>query len=747
MIQVSQNEESQPPDVEPMYQKVPKNQKTQFFFSVPSSPSARTHPSSPGLARHSIQSQVFPPLNLLILRVTAIQDLDCSILLTTMDGHPLSLHTDIWLLISDLLSDNETLRLIGCGSRALNSRLRARTQVLSLVWKSVRYMDLSLVFSQAAQFERLTRFEFRSLHAGQRFWSPVNWSLLPPSLEHLSLRFYDCLGEVLALPVLGERWPSLQTLNLAELISPCQTVARTHRPIDLRRLPSTLLELRLASTLHKICFRASHLRRLPTGLQVLELNFLPLGLEESELGEDDDGPMIVDLETLFEDYKALDRLPSDLQRLLIRSDGRNAWNMDPKTLPNSLREFVISDTGGGLNFLLDHEYMHNEWDFTGCKDLLPNLHTLIAPIALVPSDETAQTIFPESLTHLEINILQSGERLHFVPEHALKVLRSAFEALRLLSPRHFLSIAPLESAVLFRDYGDKLPSTIKTLSCQRYGHFKAPEALEKLSLYNLMQHPAEWEWTDVWGSRLRQLELNVPCKLRLSLIQGLPDTLERFSADIPPLFWQALMDRMHSGGQNCLPRLVDIHNRGPMPWQSLLNLPERITVLGMENVSSADFNLEEASSSESEYALNHTLKNLTLKLATYYSDVGALFAFLMGRLQGLETIDARINWVLSPLMKITWPPRLRRMKYRYESGYLGNPKNGLLNNSEPLYKLPDSLVDLTLVNMTSLPKEYLPSHLSVLNILVATSNKESEEYFKSRQPPSHLPNSTLQWQN
>lgn len=641
----------------------------------------------------------------------------------------LRLDVDTLALVSRYLVGSEVLSLAQAGNEVLASRLRRGVEELSLAWHAPRYMDISCAFRAATLFPHLSRFEFRSPGASKRYWKPIDWSLLPSRLEHLKLCFDDSIGEFLSIDEKDVRWPLLRTLYLQDFTysEVVEVFART-RTIDLRRLPP-LTELSLRSASRSIPMCAEHLLELPTQLKALELDIL--ALHDVDIDGRSRGPRAISV--------ALPLLPEGLQRLSLRYKdtfgAHSGWHVMATALPKTLQSLIIHGTGTIAINPSVHLPSTPSLDLRGAAAHLTELHTLTVDTAhLISLGANLVDYLPTTLTSLSSTV--NPDALQIVRDLPLYIASSIrhcnvvgqyASVLQL-----FTAPGPLRLTSMYmgtRSSAIVLPPTLTYLKMLEVRATVLPEALEELSVTIYVSPDVT---TSSWGRSLKVLQLGLDCRYTEALIRALPDTLQVFIAPINRPTWTDLIVRLSQPSEN-LPLLRKIKNHTPLPYHCMFNLPSRIKAL---NFCAEPKHLENPLVPLNLGAIE-SLKIVSQHAGSNSSERKMLAILFKILPKTLKTLHIRAFCPFYPRMEISWPPHLFEFTFRYVNAYIGKIQTEeTAELSGPLTKFPESLQRLTLYNMSGLPQECLPSHLSVFQILVTASNDEAAQYFQSRIPPS-----------
>lgn len=566
------------------------------------------------------------------------------------------LGADEWGYLSAFLGTNDICRLISIGYRPLSDRLRLGINHLKCTWTSGPCIDFSRLFSYVTQFNTLYSLEFRSQRKVMFNVNPQNWSSLPPTLVSLKLRFWNSFGIVVNSHIVGTICPALEVLEV-------YSRSTVERHIDLRRLPPSLRILRLSS-LGEIFMCPQHLKNLPLGLEILELDFYyryapassykPLNKENSNLEE----TFAEFVSTSAYQREDLPKLPDSIHTLHLKA--LSPWNISSEALPRSLKHFSFEANRCVLGVSADEAY--STIDLKDASSLLPHLVTFSCP-TVIPI-QRAIKLLPPSLTTINAEIVSSS-------------LSPELESIALkLSSYECMGWSPVDD--LITDGSHVLPQ-LKTLKCSFFGSDELfiPDNVTNLSLFsyhNRLSLPkALKQLTILYRSTLppslppydrsyNLTRIDLPESiLPHEWVMALPNTLERLSASMIRDTWLSLLDELHSKSR--LPKLWFLRNFNHLDIRVLLDFPPQIRKAHIHVTSSS---MTEPIDKELLLFLYRSkLTHLTIYIDSDHSSsqLPAVLALLNALPKNLIGLHFRSRCVPSLYWPVKLPERLAKLHF------------------------------------------------------------------------------------
>lgn len=450
-----------------------------------------------------------------------------------------------WARVGYYLGANDATRLYNAGNVQLATLVGSHVRDLKLEWSSLRFIDMHLVMERMTSFKLLTSFEFHQEGCTRRSWTPVWWSLLPCTLASLSLCFLGAPTEFLVeTNLISEVLPSLLHLELEDVLPfyQIEEPGETDR-IDLSRLPSTLISLRIAS--QRQAEITTPLTDLPPYLEDLELNF----------------PMTFD-ETFHCD---LPRLPVSLKRLFLRDHHRFRWNIHALDLPPSLETLELTTPQKAHTAGLGVKWKPNVSrgtmiDMTGAATRLTNLKRLLAPSLLMTAHQ-ALDLLPPSVTLLDVILVSKGrdrfeEAMEKLAPKLVAFYRETWSEMEesIFEEKWSSCFTNLKTVTAIgRSSLEFTPATVKSLTLGYHnGTGMPPVGLETFSVAT-MDNCLSWSHEH----RLKHLTWGYVAHLKSDWAEALPDTLESLAVSMVKLDdWRSLMHLMSTTSR--LPHLSRI---------------------------------------------------------------------------------------------------------------------------------------------------------------------------------------------
>lgn len=281
---------------------------------------------------------------------------------------------EVWDLISQLLQADDVLNLILMGNVAVNARIK-RVSNVKIIWKSSSYCDWTKCNPFISAFSRVQSLSLTTWLPEHPVSKKLNVKLLPPHLTSLSLQYSGALDMLtLGTPMLA--LPLLTSLSILDTYAEKRQVHLGLSWISLTQFPPSLLHLRLHATVtNSYHYFSDQIKGLPPNLKTIDIGLPQAGA---------------------------------------------AFTPHPSSAPYSLTSAIfvtklqhtIIDTSHFAKTLQHLEFSGKvhyygreiRFDFvagTPLREIFPQLHTLILPVASVPPlPWKAFEAFPLTLTRI-----------------------------------------------------------------------------------------------------------------------------------------------------------------------------------------------------------------------------------------------------------------------------------------------------------------------------------------------------------